>query len=78
MNPKTLKEYLKTNPYFLKHLLKKSESLAMIISIFTKSWMTGNIPGYWRKANIMPVFKKKKEKKKSGQLDFNLRSYWKK
>lgn len=30
--------------------------------IFEKSWLPGEVPGDWKKENIIPIFKKEKKK----------------
>jgi len=30
-------------------------------SVFEKSWLSGNVPGIWKKQNITPIFKKSRK-----------------
>ncbi|PKU42688.1 rna-directed dna polymerase from mobile element hypothetical protein [Limosa lapponica baueri] len=48
-----------THPRVLREL---ADVIVKLISIiFDKSWRTGEVPEDWRKANVMPVFKKGKK-----------------
>ncbi|PKU40459.1 rna-directed dna polymerase from mobile element jockey- hypothetical protein [Limosa lapponica baueri] len=47
----------------LRVLRKLAEVIAGLLSIiFERSWRTGKVPEDWRKANVIPVFKKGKKK----------------
>ncbi|PKU40746.1 rna-directed dna polymerase from mobile element jockey-like [Limosa lapponica baueri] len=50
-------------------VLREHSSLKAIYIIFESSWRTGEVPEDWRKANVIPVFKKDK---KEGLGDYRL------
>ena len=49
-------------PAMIKHLTKKAKSY--LLGIFNESWEKGEVPGEWKKAQIVPLLKEGKDPKK--------------
>ncbi|KAF7242141.1 NudC domain-containing protein 3 [Varanus komodoensis] len=72
-----LESTFELHPRVIKELMEElSEPLAIIVN---KSWKTGEVPDDWRRANVVPIFKKGKKDEPGNYRPINLSKvgeYW--